>query len=237
VSKGILDAVVPVEEFGDLAARAIGLFARRNEPPHLPRPSLATALPTTAQTTWDAVLRTRDPRRPGVREVLRHAASDVIPLSGTGDGQFDAGLLLALARLDGVTCVVVAQDRRNQAQQSMGPRALREARRGMRLADELGLPLVTVIDTPGAGLSANAEEGALAGEIARCVADMFEPVGADGRGAARSRLRRRRARAATGRTGHCRRERVVITATTRGRERDHAPRHRPRPLTPVIHRV
>jgi len=173
VSKGILDAVVPVEEFGDLAARAIGLFARRNEPPHLPRPSLATALPTTAQTTWDAVLRTRDPRRPGVREVLRHAASDVIPLSGTGDGQFDAGLLLALARLDGVTCVVVAQDRRNQAQQSMGPRALREARRGMRLADELGLPLVTVIDTPGADLSANAEEGALAGEIARCVADML----------------------------------------------------------------
>ncbi len=94
-------------------------------------------------------------------------------MSGTGDGQFDAGLLLTLARLDGVTCVVVAQDRRNQAQQSMGPRALREARRGMRLADELGLPLVTVIDTPGAGLSANAEEGALAGEIARCVADML----------------------------------------------------------------
>jgi acetyl-CoA carboxylase carboxyl transferase subunit beta len=54
----------------------------------------------------------------------------------------------------------------------MGPAALREARRGMRLADELGLPLVTVIDTPGADLSPRAEEGALAGEIARCLADM-----------------------------------------------------------------
>jgi acetyl-CoA carboxylase carboxyl transferase subunit beta len=54
----------------------------------------------------------------------------------------------------------------------MGPGALREARRGMRLAVELGLPLMTVIDTPGAALSPEAEEGGLAGEIARCLADL-----------------------------------------------------------------
>jgi len=93
-------------------------------------------------------------------------------LSGTGAGQVDAGLLLALARFDGLSCVLVAQDRRKQTRQSMGPGALREARRGMALADELGLPLVAVIDTPGADLSPDAEEGALAGEIARCLADM-----------------------------------------------------------------
>lgn len=54
----------------------------------------------------------------------------------------------------------------------MGPGALREARRGMRLAVELGLPLLTVIDTPGAALSPEAEEGGLAGEIARSLADL-----------------------------------------------------------------
>jgi acetyl-CoA carboxylase carboxyl transferase subunit beta len=42
----------------------------------------------------------------------------------------------------------------------------------MRLAEELGLPLVSVIDTPGAELSPEAEEGAVAGEIARCIATM-----------------------------------------------------------------
>ena len=42
----------------------------------------------------------------------------------------------------------------------------------MRLADELRLPLVTVIDTPGAALSQEAEEGGLAGEIARCLPDL-----------------------------------------------------------------
>lgn len=173
VDNGIIDAVVPMEELGDLIARVLDLLARRDQPARLPRPAPVCALTVTPGATWDAVLRTRHPQRPGVREVLRYAASEVIPLSGTGDGEVDAGLLLALARLDGVSCVLVAQDRRNQMQRSMGPGALREARRGMRLADELGLPLVTVIDTPGADLSANAEEGALAGEIARCLADML----------------------------------------------------------------
>jgi acetyl-CoA carboxylase beta subunit len=173
VSKGILDAVLPVEELGELAARVIDLVTRRDTPARLPRPAEAPAAATTDDTTWDAVLRTRDPRRPGIREVLRHAASDVIPLSGTGEGQVDAGLLLALVRLDGMPCVLIAQDRRNQVQRSMGPAALREARRGMRLAEELRLPLVAVIDTPGADLSPSAEEAGLAGEIARCLADML----------------------------------------------------------------
>ncbi|GAA5063782.1 acetyl-CoA carboxylase alpha subunit [Thermocatellispora tengchongensis] len=44
----------------------------------------------------------------------------------------------------------------------------------MRIAQELGLPLVCVIDTPGADLSAAAEEGAPAGEIARRLAEMAE---------------------------------------------------------------
>lgn len=44
----------------------------------------------------------------------------------------------------------------------------------MRLAEDLRLPLVTVIDTAGAALSKDAEEGGLAGEIARCIADMVD---------------------------------------------------------------
>lgn len=42
----------------------------------------------------------------------------------------------------------------------------------MRLAADLNLPLITVIDTAGAALSRDAEEGGLAGEIARCIAEM-----------------------------------------------------------------
>lgn len=126
------------------------------------------------QRVWDSVLLTRAPGRPGVRELLRYAADDVIPLSGTGEGQQDSGLMLALTSFGGMPCVLVGQDRRIQAHTSMGPAALREARRGMRLAQELRLQLVSVIDTPGADLSTGAEEGALAGEIARSIAELTQ---------------------------------------------------------------
>jgi acetyl-CoA carboxylase carboxyl transferase subunit beta len=109
-----------------------------------------------------------------VRELLRYGAADVTPLSGTGQGEAGRGLTLALARFGGAPCVLVGQDRHSQrAGHPLGPDGLRVARRGMGLAAELGLPLVTVVDTPGAVLSAEAEEGGLAGEIARCLADLM----------------------------------------------------------------
>jgi acetyl-CoA carboxylase carboxyl transferase subunit beta len=99
------------------------------------------------------------------------AARTVVPLNGTGQGERDPGILLALARFGEAGCVVLGQDRRSAAT-PMGPAGLREARRGMRLAAELGLPLVSVIDTAGAALSQEAEEGGLAAEIAHSLADL-----------------------------------------------------------------
>lgn len=170
VARGVIDAVVPVEELAGVAARVLHLLTPAV---HVRREAPAPSVVPRAVTAWESVLLTRRPDRPGVRELLRHGADDVIPLSGTSDGEHDAGLLLALTSFDGVPCVLVGQDRRNQlAHEAMGPGALREARRGMRLADELGLPLVAVIDTPGADLSPRSEERALAGEIARCLVDL-----------------------------------------------------------------
>src|SRR6478735_6292026 len=146
VDKGILDAVVPSDELAGVTARVLDLLSPADVGPRESR--APSVVPPRTGSAWDSVLLTRRPDRPGVRELLRHAADDVVPLSGTGDGEHDAGLMLALTSFDGVRCVLIGQDRRNQTpQESMGPGALREARRGMRLADELGLPLVAVIDT------------------------------------------------------------------------------------------
>jgi acetyl-CoA carboxylase carboxyl transferase subunit beta len=90
-------------------------------------------------------------------------------LSGTGRGEA-ATTLLALARFRGQPTVVLGQQR--VVGGTVGPAALREARRGMALAAGLRLPLVLVIDTAGPALSAEAEQGGLAGEIARCLADL-----------------------------------------------------------------
>ena len=170
-ARGIIDGVVAPEDIQDILDRALTILLA-------PRQRLAPVAnppqePPTDVETWDAIVRSRRPDRPGVRRLLKYAASDVVPLNGTGQGEQDPGLLIALVRFGDAPCVFLGQDRRGQTpDHAMGPEALREARRGFRLASELGLPLVTVIDTQGAALSPEAENGGLAGEIARCLAEL-----------------------------------------------------------------
>ncbi|MFG1861568.1 carboxyl transferase domain-containing protein [Microbispora bryophytorum] len=167
---GLVDAVVSAGDAREVAVRALTvLCAPRAGLDPGPEPEEADE-PVPA---WEAVTRSRRDDRPGVRELLRYGARDVTPLRGTGTGERDPGLLLALARFGAAPAVVLGQDRRRQrAGSPLGPAGLRVARRGMRLAGELRLPLVTVVDTSGGELSKAAEEGGLAAEIARCLADL-----------------------------------------------------------------
>ncbi len=192
LANGLVDAVLPVGQLAGAAARALDVLC--GEPRPFTRPlegatrstSNGTADHVPPPSTGESIRRSRRPERPGLRALLRVAGRDVTPLSGTGAGERDPGLLLALARIGGAPCVVVGHDRREPdaapdagadpggvaRPAGLGPAGLREARRGMRIAAELGLPLLTVIDTAGAALSRDAEEGGLAAEIARCLADL-----------------------------------------------------------------
>ncbi|MFI7133767.1 carboxyl transferase domain-containing protein [Nonomuraea sp. NPDC050153] len=168
--KGLIDAVVPAQEAREIAIRALGVLADDRSRVVAGTPPEEDLRPVEA---WEAITRSRRDDRPGVRTLLKLAATDVTPLSGSGEGENEPGLLLALARFGTAPAVVLGQDRRVQrANSPLGPAGLRVARRGMRLAAELGLPLITVIDTAGADLSKAAEEGGLAAEIARCLAEL-----------------------------------------------------------------
>jgi len=169
--RGLVDAVLPVEALAEVAARALNVLMAPREGlpdiPELPRETLPDV------PAWESITRSRRPERPGVRTLLKLGATDVVPLHGTGQGEQDWALLIALARFGGAPCVVLGQDRRYQSLDSpLGPAGLRVARRGMRLARELKLPLVSIIDTAGAALSKEAEEGGIAGEIARCLSEL-----------------------------------------------------------------
>ena len=169
VAHGVIDAAVATEDLPELVDRTLSVLVDPPLPPVLePRRDTAAPVPV-----WESVLLTRSPERLGVRELTRYAATDTLVLGGTEMGERDASIIVALTRLDGQPCVLVGQDRlRQTATTPLGPAALRQARRGMALAEELRLPLVTVVDTPGAELSRAAEEGAVAGEIARCIATL-----------------------------------------------------------------
>jgi acetyl-CoA carboxylase carboxyl transferase subunit beta len=161
---GVIDAVVGLEALRTMLDRALTVIT---DAPTAP-PAAIPDEPVPDVPAWDSVVASRRPDRPGVSWLLRQAATDRVLLSGThGEA---ASTVLALARFGGQPAVVVGQ--RRVVGGVVGPVALREARRGMALAASLQLPLVLVIDTAGPALSKEAEEDGLAGEIARCLADL-----------------------------------------------------------------
>jgi acyl-CoA carboxylase subunit beta len=170
-AKGLVDAVVAPDGVAELATRVLEVLCAPREPAPSAEPSGDDHVEVTPVAA--SIRRSRRPDRPGVRALLKVAARDVTPLSGTAAGEMDPGVLLALARFGAAPCILLGQDRhRQRREQPLGPAGLRAARRGIRIATELDLPLVTVVDTAGAALSRAAEEGGLAGEIARCLTDL-----------------------------------------------------------------
>jgi acyl-CoA carboxylase subunit beta len=165
--RGLVDAVCRPDKLAEIVARTLGIISGPSDGGGIASICYRGARDFPA---WTSVLASRQPDRPGVQEVL-NTATHVVQLHGTGQGEADPALVMALVRFSDVSCVLLGQDR--QADAAIGPAALRQARRGMRLASELGLPLVSVIDTPGGELSRAAEEGGIASEIARCIADMI----------------------------------------------------------------
>lgn len=166
---GLLDGVLPLEHVRAATTAALDVLCA-------PRQGLAARLATDLEppvprddAAWDGVLATRRPDRPGVREVLAAGGVRLLELHGSGAGDPGHGTVLALARVGDVPCVVVGQDR---ARGPLGPGDLRVARRGTALAQELRLPLLTVVDTAGGALSREAEQGGLAGQIAACLYDL-----------------------------------------------------------------
>jgi acetyl-CoA carboxylase carboxyl transferase subunit beta len=162
---GVIDGLVPLETVRSILDRTLKVVA---DPPASP-PPMPDAAPVPDVPAWESVVASRRPDRPGVGYLLRHGTSERVLLSGTGRGE-DATTLLALARFGGQPAVVLGQQRVLGGM--VGPAALRVARRGMALAAGLRLPLVLVIDTAGPALTVEAEQDGLAGEIARCLADL-----------------------------------------------------------------
>lgn len=168
---GVIDGVVPAQVFRRIAHRVLNVTSSAGSGAS-GAADRASSSASAAPPVWDSVIASRNPARPGIRDLLRQS-TDRVPLSGTGQGESDRSVVHALARLRGEPCVVFGHDHVGPAgRTAMGPAALREARRSIRLAAELRLPLVLIIDTVGAALSREAEEHGLAPEIARCLADL-----------------------------------------------------------------
>ncbi len=185
---GVIDGVATPDQWRDIAARLLEAWHSRpspaeaahweiSEPSHMKTPATPTttgeSVPVVAS-GWQAVLETRRPHRAGLAELL-DLTTDIVRLSGTQRGEVAAATVLAVARLEGIPCLVVGQDRAAQESGKMiGPGDLRFVQRGIDLAGRWRIPLLLVVDTQGGELSAAAESGAMAGEVGRCLSELVD---------------------------------------------------------------
>ena len=118
---------------------------------------------------WDAVGAARSLDRPTGPELARAMSDVFVELRGDRSGTDDRSLIGALARVRGRRAVLLALDRAG----TPGPGAFRKARRCIALAQRLALPIVTLVDTPGADPSESSEAHGIAWEIAGLFDDML----------------------------------------------------------------
>jgi acetyl-CoA carboxylase carboxyl transferase subunit alpha len=125
-------------------------------------------------TPWQKAQVARHPERPHFNDYVAGLTEDFLPLAGDRAFADDPAILGGLAMIDGRKVLLIGHekgdDTASRLRHNFGmakPEGYRKAIRLMRLADRFGLPVVSLVDTPGAFPGVQAEERGQAEAIAR----------------------------------------------------------------------
>ncbi len=125
-------------------------------------------------TPWQKCQVARHPERPHCRDYIDGLFAEFVALAGDRSFAEDAAILGGLARFNDRAVVVIGHEKGSDTKSRIAhnfgmarPEGYRKAIRLMQLADRLGLPVITLIDTPGAYPGKGAEERGQAEAIAR----------------------------------------------------------------------
>lgn len=131
-------------------------------------------------TAWQRVQIARHIQRPFFLDYVNLAFTDFVELHGDRLFGDDASMPAGLATIDGIKCVVIGQQKGRDVKENLlrnfgspHPEGYRKALRLMRMAEKFRLPVVTLIDTPGAYPGVGAEERHIAEAIAVNLREMM----------------------------------------------------------------
>jgi acetyl-CoA carboxylase carboxyl transferase subunit alpha len=133
----------------------------------------------TSLTPLQRVQVARNARRPFTLDYLQLAFTDFIELHGDRLYRDDAAIVGGWARLDGESVMVIGHQRGRDTKENLKrnfgmphPEGYRKALRLMKLAEKYHVPVITLIDTPGAWAGLGAEERGQSEAIARNLFEM-----------------------------------------------------------------
>jgi acetyl-CoA carboxylase carboxyl transferase subunit alpha len=132
-------------------------------------------------TPWRKCLVARHPERPHCKDYIEALFTEYTPLAGDRNFADDHAVMGGIARLEGKPVMVIGHEKGNDTksriERNFGmarPEGYRKAIRLMDLADRFGLPVITLVDTPGAYPGKGAEERGQSEAIARATEKCLE---------------------------------------------------------------
>ena len=193
---GFVDRIVPRSRLREELAALLRLLRpsdvgragsasdQRNGDGRVPRPTeqgTRAALPERQpeDDVWGRVQLARDPARPHTRELAHTIGSEFIELHGDRLFRDDPAIVGGLLRVGGRAAVIVGHQKGSDTTENIRrnfgmphPEGYRKAQRLFAVAERFGLPVITVIDTPGAFPGPASEERGVAEAIARSIMQM-----------------------------------------------------------------
>ena len=130
-------------------------------------------------TNWQKVQLARHPQRPYTLDFIQSWCPDFIELHGDRNFHDDPAVITGIGKIDSRSVAIVGQQKGRNTKENlfrnfgmMRPEGYRKAFRVMKLAEKFSIPIICIIDTPGAYPGIGAEERGQGQAIAKNIMDM-----------------------------------------------------------------
>ena len=132
-------------------------------------------------TGWQKTQVARHPDRPYTLDYIKYMFTDFIELHGDRHGGYGPSIVGGLAKFDEQSVLVIGHQKGRETQEKIRrnfgmsqPAGYRKALRLMKLAQKFRIPIINLIDTPGAYPGIDAEEKGQSEAIAKNLFEMIE---------------------------------------------------------------
>ncbi len=171
---GFIDSIVPRRDLKTWLSNVLNYYRPEQRlPPSRKGPQAAPARGK-KRPAWETVQLARQAGRPTIRDYIAGFCGDFVELHGDRLFGDDPGIIGGFATIDGVRVMLIGHQKGKTVEENIAsnfgmanPEGYRKALRLMRLAERYGLPVVSLVDTPGAYPGLEAEARGQAEAIAR----------------------------------------------------------------------